>query len=134
MEIQYNKNSWPEGPWQNEPDVERWSDVASGLRCKIWRNQLGAWCGYAGVVPSSPLYEKDRNSQKLEDICVHGGLTFSGKHEEEGDIWFFGFDCCHAGDFIPAINLDLKQSVHYWDIDKVKDEVTKLARQLIEIS
>lgn len=32
---------------------------------------------------------------------VHGGLTFSGgngKYPVESDLYFFGFDCAHAGD------------------------------------
>jgi len=42
-------------------------------------------------------------------IRVHGGLTFSsdvagGDYPiETKDSWWFGFDCGHAGDFVPAI-------------------------------
>jgi hypothetical protein len=50
-------------------------------------------------------------------LCVHGGITFSNpcrpnedghgichvpEEGEDDDVWWFGFDCAHAGDFSPA--------------------------------
>ena len=31
-------------------------------------------------------------------INCHGGLTFAGKIKDQGDSWFFGFDCHHYED------------------------------------
>ena len=31
-------------------------------------------------------------------INCHGGLTFAGNIKDQGDSWFFGFDCYHYND------------------------------------
>jgi hypothetical protein len=35
-------------------------------------------------------------------LRVHGGVTFSGNPANGEDGWWYGFDCAHAGDYIPA--------------------------------
>ena len=40
-------------------------------------------------------------------VRVHGGLTYADNHEpfgKPGDYWWFGFDCAHYGDLIPAMS------------------------------
>jgi hypothetical protein len=120
------------GPWEGEPDKAQWIDDVTGLDCLIVRNRMGALCGYVGVPPEHPWHGRGYNEclmQCGQDWCdhrpegvlqVHGGITFAEgcdprEHSdteprichipEQGrpdDVWWFGFDCAHAGDFIPA--------------------------------
>lgn len=182
----FNKESWGNGEWQDEPDKKQWIDKETGLPCLIVRNKGGALCGYVGL-PSSHslhgveyndthesiklLWEKaknesigkrgiislfcmDENSPSLEVVFnVHGSLTFSGKcrkHEnecegichkvEEGEddnIWWFGFDCAHAGDISPAYETNRLYRVDgdtYKNIAYVTSEVESLAKQLASIA
>jgi hypothetical protein len=116
------REKWPRGSWDNEPDKAQWPDPATGLPCLAVRNRFGNWCGYVGVTSDHPLYCKQYGD--IEDINVHGGLTFSaGCHPgghichvpepgEPDDVWWLGFDCGHAGDFSPgqyALLQDLKR-------------------------
>jgi hypothetical protein len=67
---------------------------------------------------------------------VHGGITFAGgdgKYPADGDGWWFGFDCAHAGDgsLNPKVNWDDSpvRSTEY-----VASECESLAAQLKEIT
>jgi len=74
----------------------------SGLRCVATINRTYAHrCGYVGVPPDHPLHGVHYGEPQVE---VHGGLTYS-PHSFDGDypvksdgLWWFGFDCGHAGD------------------------------------
>lgn len=60
-------------------------------------------CGYVGVPETHPLYRK--TYYDLDDIDVHGGLTFSDFSSwDEEDVWYFGFDCAHPWDSILVKN------------------------------
>jgi hypothetical protein len=58
---------------------------------------------------------------------VHGGITFSGQGgkypTDEKDLWFFGFDCAHAGD-----------TPENWTEDRCIAETERLAEQIAELS
>jgi len=58
--------------WETEPDREDF--VHAELPCLILRGPMKALCGYVGVPPSHPVYQKEYNDI---DVAVHGGLTFS---------------------------------------------------------
>lgn len=51
-----DRSKWTSGPWDDEPDVETWTDGASGLHCAIlrmpWNGQLN---GYVAVPAGSSL-------------------------------------------------------------------------------
>lgn len=143
------RSEWGPGPWQQEPDYLHWVDQETGYDCLIVRNPVGALCGYVGLKPSHRFYEVNYNS--LSALDVHGGLTYSNycwgdichKTDHEGPkVWWLGFDCSHAFDLSPATEAlgassKIKQ-IHaafgydqaYRDIDYVKSEIKKLARQL----
>ena len=64
------------------------------------------YCGYVGVPPSHPLYQKkfmDKLIAQIDDNTeVNGGLTYSNMadswrttKDEFRNYWFFGFDCAH---------------------------------------
>lgn len=106
------------GPWSAEPDKVQWVDPATGLDCLIVRNLSGALCGYVGVPPGHPWHGV--GYEDLEDVTIHGGLTFSDSCQEDApegqgvchipepgraaDVWWLGFDCAHGGvDRIPLM-------------------------------
>lgn len=85
--------------------------------------------------------------QAIYDIEVHGGLTFAdgcshGTDESRGichrpdagepdDVWWFGFDCAHSGDFSPRREREsMFNDGWYRDIEYVTAEVRSLAKQL----
>jgi hypothetical protein len=108
----------PKGPWSEEPNKVQWVDEATGFDALIVRNMMGALCGYVGVPPTHPLYGKDYDDQVLENVDVHGGLTYANpcmKDDPDGvchvpepgrpdDVWWFGFDCAHAWDVVPTMH------------------------------
>lgn len=108
-----DKSTWGDGPWSAEPDRVAWAHA--GLPCLALRGPLGSWCGYAAVPPGHPLHG---TSYDVPDIHVHGGLTYSGAcagpichvptPADSDDVWWFGFDCAHAGDFSPALDARLR--------------------------
>lgn len=157
---------YPQGPWSDEPDKAQWIDEATGLDCLIVRNGMGALCGYVGLPPEHPWHRKGyseclKGSDCGEDWCyehspdgavrVHGGLTFASSCSEERvegichvpqpgrphDVWWFGFDCAHAGDLTPASakhGLRIYADDTYRDVAYVKAECASLAQQLAAVS
>lgn len=67
-----------------------------GLRCKVVRSlYLGHYCGYVEI----PRVLRDADFESFDsefDFDVHGGVTFN-------DGRWVGFDCAHAGDFVPGL-------------------------------
>lgn len=150
-----NRDGWPEGPWNGEPDKAVWVDETTGLDCMIVRNSVGALCGYVDVGPDHPWHKVDYSACLEgcgEGYCshdpgsrvdVHGGLTFSDlcQPSEQGPeygvchiaqpgrpdpVWWFGFDCAHSWDLAPRMG----RSGGYRDLGYVRAEVAALARQL----
>lgn len=121
-------NDFGRDAWKSEPDLVEWIDETTGLACLVQRSSIGAWCGYVAVPTGHPTHGKDyytyslslddaekfslddiRVMREINDIRVHGGLTYAGncrKHANAPkDAWWFGFDCAHAGDFVPNCDL-----------------------------
>lgn len=146
----------------SESDREQWVDEDTGLDCLMVRQNHGVWCGYVGVTPAHPFHH--RGYEELynmgAEINVHGGLTFadscSNRFDAEGcpigvchvqeaaapdDVWWFGFDCAHGGDVMPATTR-LCAPPLFWDCGSevyrdqayVEREVTWLAKQLAELA
>lgn len=146
MSTQVDRAGWPAGEWDNEPDKLSWTDEETGYPCLIVRNPLGALCGYVGVNPDHPFHECDYDDV---DVDVHGGLTYAdhcqdGAPEAEGichvpkpgdtdAVWWFGFDCAHAGDTAPyMLKYPALRTPYetYRDVAYVSGEVWRLAKQL----
>ena len=163
-----DKSTWDDGPWKSEPDKKQWTDPDTGLWCLVMRGPMGDLCGYVGVPATHPFsgvgYSSKAPEMDCGDMChkdgdyhcectpgwiieVHGGLTFSGSWIEEvsSDIPFtthwFGFDCGHGGDYLPALYPDPKLRAEmkakfsdgheiYRDLAYVEAQVTSLAKQL----
>lgn len=84
-----------------------------------------------------------KNPEELLSISlamrVHGGLTYAADHvpyDKPDGLWWFGFDCAHAGDLIPAF-AEQRLSHHardiYRDQQYVVAECQSLAVQLAKI-
>ena len=141
------KKDWGKGKWQTEPDMVTWT-ADNGMPCMISRNPMGNLCGYVGVGKriSGQLFGIGYEDELVTQIVVHGGLTFAGQLEDKDKqqseyIWWFGFDCAHAYDFVPAIyampintpeiKALLARDATYRDIEYVASEVNSLAFQLM---
>jgi len=138
------------GPWTDEPDRVEWRDEATGMPCLIRRARLGMLCGYVAVAPGHPWHGLGY-SECAEQVDVHGGLTYAASCDgeegegichvpqpgESGDVWWFGFDCGHAGDLVPGfpfpdISIPGHWGTTYRTVEYVQGEVTALAAQLAE--
>jgi hypothetical protein len=148
-----DKSDWGHGPWQEEPDKMQFVDQATGLPCLIVRNHSGALCGYVGVPENHKAFELHYDAELVRGINVHGGLTFSdhctkgGAEEthichvpapgEPDNVWWFGFDCAHSGDCLPAYHHGsvglFGDRIKYRTINYVKRHISKLALQLNDL-
>lgn len=158
-ELAVDRSIWGAGPWQDEPDRVEFEHA--GLPCLALRNHHGIWCGYAAVPPGHPLHGKPYDEI---DVDVHGGLTYANvcaghichvpKPGEPDNVWWFGFDCGHGGDFSPGMHASLQ--LHgfregnydhatavaaatwlvevYRDLPYVRAEIERLAGQLAELT
>lgn len=154
-----DKSDWTRGAWDNEPDKVQWPDPATGLPCLAVRSpHTGSWCGYVGVTEDHKWFGIDYDEAQV-DIDAHGGLTFSNfcsEHAEKEQhichivepgepdrVWWFGFDCAHADDLMPAVAAALKKYAiegkytfmrwdHYRDLAYIQAECARIAQQLIK--
>ena len=95
----------------------------------------GQYNGYVAVPPEHPLYRKSNFDPEVENLDVHGGVTFAGyektlpwasvylDHQKpRRNWWVFGFDTCHYGD-----NSDK------WNRENCTEETRRLQEQLEEL-
>jgi len=133
--------------FMDEPDKIQYEDEETGLPCLIVRGPHGALCGYVAVEADHCLFEKDHDCVDYELVDVHGGLTFSSKcspregglgichapsKDESDNVWWFGFDCAHSGDYCPSYpdGLGIHGYETYKNIVYVQNQVKQLAKQL----
>lgn len=67
-----DKESWPRGEWNDEPDKLQWQDDETDLACLIVRGPSGALCGYVGVPESHPWFSKDYSDCLLPEAKPRG--------------------------------------------------------------
>lgn len=136
------KNSWGDGPWQQEVDRLEWRH--NGFPCLMVRHaSFGHWCGYVGIPPGHPYYEKNYDDVPVE---IHGGLTYASQCNghvchvampgEPEHVWWLGFDCAHLGDLSPGMSADYRVSSReqYRTLAYVQRETNELATQLRSLS
>lgn len=107
--LEKRNREWGIGPWWSEPDRLEWR--SHGLPCLVVRNPMGSLCGYVGLPPEHPLHGKGYEDDGVP--YVHGGATYAAAcaHRvchvpapgESDNVWWFGFDCAHAGDLTPSL-------------------------------
>lgn len=80
----------------------------AGLKCAVvMQQEAGIRCGYVRVPPSHLMYGTPYDEV---DVQVHGGLTFAEQEpciEDDGQGWWFGFDCGHAHDLRNDPDVDI---------------------------
>lgn len=125
--------------WENELDYYHLEDNETGYAIVINRHsKMKHLCGYVSLPVNHPLYNKDINESDVFDkFDVHGGVTFTGTLDGEHNsndklkLFLVGFDCAHAGDFVPEFSEDLVRGDEvYRDVNYVITECIKLAKQL----
>lgn len=148
----FGRESWGEGPWQDEPDLVEWRRPGSSLPRLAVRGGMGAWCGYVGVPEGHPLYGANPHEVELE---AHGGVNY-GDHcagavchvpepGEAGEVYWLGFDCGHFMDISPRLDATTRHVMAgyraagllgrealgtYKTVSYVVHEVERLAEQL----
>ena len=110
--------------------------VCCGYDCSIVR-YCNHFCGYVEVPKNHALYGKNWNDDIINDINVHGGITYN--RLSDNDTWRFGWDSAHVGDFCIFEENDLKKYLKMfirgyddklWFIERAMFETINLARQL----
>lgn len=116
-------------PWEDEPDHLLFE--AQGYTCEIRRHpNFGTLNGYI-YIPLDHLLAQSKTPE--DELHVHGGITY---WDERDGSFVVGFDCAHAGDFIPEwINKHPAPEGStdvYRDVEFVTNELENLAKQLKE--
>lgn len=77
-----------------------------GLNCLIrYVEHMGTYNGYVGVPIDHPYFEQDYHSEGIENLEVHGGVTYTGFWEDLNDgLWYIGFDTAHYTDITPIMD------------------------------
>ena len=144
MEYLVERQAWPSGPWDHEPDRVEFEH--SGLPCMLIRNRMGTWCGYAAVNPGHALHGAELGHETLDGVPVYGGISYTGacnghichvpKPGQPEDVWWFGFDCNHAFDLSPVALAHLGGAVEgacYRDTEFATRETKRLAEFLASV-
>jgi len=103
-----------------------------GFKCLAKINQTGTPVGYVGLPQEHPDFGKHYDD--IEDVEVHGGLTFAGYWQDQADdLWYVGFDCGHAWDMNPFLTSSDDAIPRYTSnksLDYVEEETERLAEQM----
>lgn len=126
---------------QKEPNYETFE--YRGYKCVIKRMMYlgGQLNGYVRIPKASKFYDATKQDMGYDDIPIecHGGLTFTGKLEDEPeDEFYIGFDTAHFQDYMPFMQFQLSQyfnheheSETYKDINYVRKECRDIVDQLL---
>lgn len=91
------------------------------------------WAALRGRPFDEPEVPWDRHIDGMME--VHGSLTYSGRFDDTGDVWWFGFDCAHLNDLTPGYGRTVRfRPEVYRDEGYVRGECESLARQLAEVA
>lgn len=133
----WEKDNFPPGPWQAEPDTTFWVDQ-NDMACAIVRVKSGILCGYVGLADSHPLFGVN-DDEVLLDLRVHGGISYAKQGLKSIQVpsgyenaWYIGFDCGQIGDLEPIFAREGCDTTNYRTFDYVKGEVERLAAQLTQ--
>lgn len=109
--------------------VKEWEHA--GFKCTVIKHStMGHYCGYVWLPKDHPLV--DQGERYINNLAsVHGGVTYNA-WEEVGKEKFYvvGFDCGHAGDYVPSLSLYPHHDDHKWTLEEVIEEVNHFAEQL----
>jgi hypothetical protein len=119
---------------QKEPNYETFEYKGFKIVIKRMMYLGGQLNGYVRLPEEHKYYQKGYNDIPIE---CHGGLTFTGDLEEDGDF-YIGFDTAHYRDYIPFLQFHVSNSAMmdelamYKDITYVRNECKQIVEQLIE--
>lgn len=117
--------------------------TSNGLKCVMLGYPMGHRCGYVAISKESPYLELD--DETIDNINVHGGVTFGGELPiiDNGQNFWVGFDCAHYMDAKDQWIIDqFDTGYELSSFDKVgkkrntnfvKRETRKLAKQLVKL-
>ena len=123
--------------------------VGDRAKWELWKQRLLARRGEAKTYPrgDAARYLKEwadglESYEAWAERCEARSVCHRVPPGEPDDIWWFGFDCAHAGDFTPAYERSEKLGaptgwgsfVEYRNLDYVSAECRELAKQLAAIS
>lgn len=130
---------------EKEDIVEKEWECA-GLKCVVIFVRQSHRCGYVAVPTGHPAWDKNSNDLPIN---VHGGITFAqrggkkDRHFKDKNLYWFGFDCAHAGDKLLGIERAFKHAKlpyltkrkgHLWTLREVVAETKIMAKQLKELT
>ena len=134
--------TFPKDKWKNvnnpgdEPDYLKFK--YKNYLCEIKRPSLSLLhlCGYVTLERDNKLYGKEWFEKEIQNLEVHGGITFA-EPTKEGK-WQIGFDCAHYDDVVPGSDVALFGSsdystykdITYKDMWFVKSELMQLVDQI----
>lgn len=131
-----NKEKWPRGPWDDEPDEERFTHM--GIECLILRFPItGTLSGYVRVSDEmrakfQTMNDEPANFNFEANIGCHGGVTHTGELQDREGYWV-GFDTAHAGDYMPALTGNtFLNNLQYRDIEYIREQVKSMVVQLLK--
>lgn len=106
---------------------------------------------YVGLPPGHRLHGRDCvSAEDAPALDVHGGITYANacagpichvpREGEPADVWWLGFDCAHAFDYVPGLYGPaerlrrlvgtMRRLLTYRSLAYVRAEVESLAEQL----
>lgn len=111
-----------------------------GYVLAVLQNGMGAWCGYIGLPDAHPWHGLGYDRLHVD---VHGGLTYSESDPPGCALlqlslasgagpppsWWLGFDCAHAGDFIPGLGYGLLRGERVWTQEDTWAEAENMLAQ-----
>lgn len=127
---------------QHEPNYETFEYKGYKIVIKRMMVMGGQLNGYVRIPKSHKFYGKSYSDDGVEDIECHGGLTFAGDLEYDGDF-YIGFDTAHYQDYMPFLQMALGKSgggnpsiidtnEEYRDIQYVRNQCKRIVEQLIK--
>lgn len=114
---------------KNNPNVNVVKEFQyKGYDCMILSPvHLGVNNGYVKIPEGHPLHGKGDGEEEVDNLEVHGGITFGGSWDDEDGPWWIGFDCAHFGDLVPKISYS---NGIFRDEEYVTKEIERLVDQL----
>ena len=144
-----SKETFIEGEWLDEPDLEVWDPGHDNLLCIARRHTGGHLCGYVGV-SNTMSNLVSQLAAHVHYLNCHGGVSFrgpdpvndilqGGEYSWVESYYYVGFDCAHGGDLcflskdIGGIRMRIFENETYKNWDYVREQCQSLAHQLHDL-
>lgn len=87
-------------------------------------------CCYVEIPKDNILYKQDYDSDDMQDICCHGGLTFSDDRDfEDVEKFYIGWDYAHLNDHMEGCFDGYK-----WSLKELVSECKSVIEQVINLN